>query len=48
MRRILLAFLALAMTTSLAAAAFVTFEKTKFDSLVKSNAAVLVHSHEWW
>jgi hypothetical protein len=48
MRRILLAFLALAMTTSLAMAAFVTFEKTKFDALVKSNAPVVVHSHEWW
>ncbi|MBX3519322.1 MAG: hypothetical protein KF835_04810 [Xanthobacteraceae bacterium] len=48
MRRIIIAFLTLAMTTSFAMAAFVTFEKTKFDTLVKSNAPVVVHSHEWW
>jgi thioredoxin 1 len=27
---------------------FVTFEKTKFESLLKSNAPVVVHTHEWW
>jgi thioredoxin 1 len=50
MRRILAAFIALAAIgySSFAAAEFVTFEKAKFETLVKSNAPVIVHTHEWW
>lgn len=50
MRRILAAFIALTAVaySTVAAAEFVTFEKTKFEALVKSNAPVVVHTHEWW
>ncbi|MBY0533055.1 MAG: thioredoxin family protein [Xanthobacteraceae bacterium] len=50
MRRFLTATLALvAMAYStIAFADFVTFEKNKFETLVKSNAPVVVHTHEWW
>jgi thioredoxin 1 len=50
MRRLLIAFLALAATgfSGLALADFAPFEKTKFETLVKSNAPVVVHTHEWW
>ena len=50
MRRFLLACFALVAVaySSLAAAEFATFDKSKFETLVKSNAPVLVHTHEWW
>lgn len=50
MRRILTGFLALAAVaySTFAAAEFTTFEKAKFEALVKSNAPVVLHTHEWW
>lgn len=50
MRRFLTAFFALAAIgySTFAAAEFVTFEKSKFETLVKSNATVVLHTHEWW
>lgn len=48
MRRPLLALFVLAAATVSAWAAFVPFEKTKFEELVKSNAPVVLHTHEWW
>lgn len=27
---------------------FAAFDKTKFEALVKTNAPVVVHTHEWW
>ncbi len=27
---------------------FAAFDKTKFETLVKTNAPVVVHTHEWW
>ncbi len=48
MRRFLIAFLAFAATTSLAFAEFASFDKAKFDTLVSSNAPVVVHTHQWW
>lgn len=48
MRRLLIALFALAATGTLAFADFATFEKTKFEALLKSNAPVVVHTHEWW
>lgn len=50
MRRLLTALFALA-AVGLSAAAnaqFVEFDKTKFEALVKSNAPVVLHAHEWW
>jgi thiol-disulfide isomerase/thioredoxin len=50
MPRIFLGLLALTVAgfSTPAVADFVTFEKTKFETLVKSNAPVVVHTHEWW
>jgi thioredoxin 1 len=50
MHRLLTAFFALAAISysTFAMAEFATFEKTKFETLVKSNAPVVVHTHEWW
>lgn len=48
MRRILIALCALAISSSFALAEFAAFEKTKFEALVKSNAPVVLHTHEWW
>jgi thioredoxin 1 len=50
MRRLLAVAAALIAVTysTFAAAEFVTFEKAKFDALMKSNAPVVVHTHEWW
>jgi hypothetical protein len=50
MRRFLTACFALVAVSysTFAAAEFVTFDKSKFETLVKSNAAVVVHTHEWW
>jgi thioredoxin 1 len=48
MRRLLVALFAFAVSTTFAVAEFVTFEKTKFETLVKSNAPVVLHTHEWW
>lgn len=50
MRRSYFAFLLLVagIFSTPAFADFVTFEKTKFEDLVKSNAPVVVHTHEWW
>jgi thioredoxin 1 len=50
MRRVLTAFFALAAITysTFAAAEFVTFDKTKFEAQVKTDAPVVVHTHEWW
>jgi len=50
MRRVLVACFALVgvVYSSFAAAEFATFDKSKFETLVKSNAPVLVHTHEWW
>jgi thioredoxin 1 len=50
MRRLIAAFAVLAAISysGLAVAEFVTFEKAKFETLVKSNTAVVVHTHEWW
>ncbi len=48
MRRILIALFALVATSTVTLADFVTFEKTKFEALVKSKAPVVVHTHEWW
>mgnify|MGYP000846223209 CR=1 FL=1 len=47
MRRILLAAAVLAAFTSASLADFLAFDKAKFDALVKSNAVVVVHTHEW-
>jgi thioredoxin 1 len=50
MRRLLAAFFVLATISysTFALAEFATFEKEKFEALVKSNAPVVVHTHEWW
>lgn len=50
MRRALTVFLALAAVaySTFAAAEFATFDKAKFEAQVKSNAPVVVHTHEWW
>lgn len=48
MRRIIFAAMALVALTTASLADFATFDKAKFESLVKSNAAVVVHTHEWW
>lgn len=50
MRRIWSTIIAIAVIgySSLAFADFVTFERTKFETLVKSNTPVVVHTHEWW
>jgi thioredoxin 1 len=50
MRRILAAFILFATIgySTFVAAEFVSFEKNKFEALVKSNAPVVVHTHEWW
>lgn len=48
MRRILIALAATVAFTSAALADFVTFDKAKFEALVKSNAPVVVHTHESW
>ncbi len=48
MRKFILAVAALAALTNAALADFLTFDKAKFDALVKSNAVVLVRTHEWW
>jgi thioredoxin 1 len=50
MRRVLAAFVVLATInfSTFAAAEFVSFEKAKFETLVKANAPVVVHTHEWW
>lgn len=50
MRRFIAAFIALAAIgySTFAAAEFAAFEKTKFEALVKSNAPIVVHTHEWW
>lgn len=50
MRRFLAAFIMLATIgySTFAAAEFAAFEKSKFETLVKSNASVVVHTHEWW
>lgn len=50
MRRLLTALAALIAISysTFASAEFVTFEKTKFEALIKSNAPVVVHTHEWW
>jgi thioredoxin 1 len=50
MRRLFAAIIALATLgyATFAAADFVTFDKTKFEALVNSNAPVVVHTHEWW
>jgi thioredoxin 1 len=48
MRRLLIALLALAATGTAAFADFAAFEKSKFETLLKSNAPVVVHTHEWW
>jgi hypothetical protein len=34
--------------STVAAAEFTTFDKAKFEALVKSNTPVVLHSHEWW
>jgi thioredoxin 1 len=48
MRRIIFAAMALVALTTASLADFATFDKAKFDALVKSNATVVVHTHEWW
>lgn len=50
MRRLIAAFAVLAAISysGLAVAEFTSFEKAKFETLVKSNTAVVVHTHEWW
>jgi thioredoxin 1 len=50
MRRLLITLFALAATgfSGFALADFAAFEKAKFETLVKSNAPVVVHTHEWW
>lgn len=48
MRRIWFALLVVLMGSFSALADFTTFDKTKFESIVKSNAPVVVHTHEWW
>ncbi|MGE0340068.1 MAG: hypothetical protein AB7O79_09335 [Xanthobacteraceae bacterium] len=48
MRRLVIALAALAAFSSAALADFVTFDKAKFEALVKSNAPVVVHTHESW
>jgi thioredoxin 1 len=50
MRRLRFALLVLiaGLLPTPASADFTTFEKTKFEDLVKSNAPVVVHTHEWW
>lgn len=48
MRRFLIALAALAVTATVSLAQFQEMERTKFEALVKSNAPVVVHTHEWW
>lgn len=50
MRRSLFALIVLfaAGISTIAAADFAAFDKGKFQALVKSNAPVVVHTHEWW
>jgi thiol-disulfide isomerase/thioredoxin len=50
MRRILAAILTLSaiVYSTFAVADFITFEKAKFEAFVKSNAPVVLHTHEWW
>ena len=50
MRKFLTACFALVAVaySTFAAAEFATFEKNKFESLVKSYSVVVVHTHEWW
>ncbi len=50
MRRIGFALLILATASfsTRALADFAAFDKTRFEALVKSNAPVVVHTHEWW
>jgi hypothetical protein len=48
MRRLLIALLALTATLTAALAQFQDFDKAKFEALVKSNAPVVLHAHEWW
>jgi hypothetical protein len=48
MRRLFLALILLIVGPLSAVAEFTTFDKTKFEELVKSNAPVVVHVHEWW
>lgn len=50
MRRLFAALLSVAFVgyATIAAAEFLTFDKDRFETLVKSNAPVVVHTHEWW
>jgi thioredoxin 1 len=34
--------------STLVVADFATFDKAKFETLVKSDGPVVVHTHEWW
>lgn len=48
MKRICMTLAALLAFTTVSFAEFITFDKSKFEALVKSNAPVVVHTHEWW
>lgn len=48
MRKLCMTLAALLAFTTVSFAEFITFEKSKFEALVKSNAPVVVHTHEWW
>ncbi len=48
MRRLLIAVFALVALGGNAFADFVSFDKAKFEALLKSNAPIVVHTHEWW
>ena len=50
MRRFIASCFALAVIaySTLAAAEFVTFDKSRFEALVEAHAPVVVHTHEWW
>lgn len=48
MRRLLIAISLLAISGTAALAQFASFDKAKFETLLVSNAPVVVHTHEWW
>ncbi len=48
MRRLVIALATLAAFSGAALADFLPFDQAKFEALVKSNAPVVVHTHESW
>lgn len=48
MRRLLIALVALTITATASFTQFQELQRAKFETLVRSNAPVVVHTHEWW